>query len=268
MTTLEREPYTRPAPSCPECGGPPDTGAGHDCEAPAEQLAPTRPTYRERRLARADRLEAWSEKRAARSTAAFDKAHAIADGIPLGQPILVGHHSEGRARRDAERIRAGMSAGIENQRKAARMSSSAEEIRRQADRAIYSDDPDAPERLRAKLEELEAERARIREFNVAVRKAKCVTAEALAILDERQRDQLASVARVASYQLGPHGAFPSYAATNLSGRISALRGRLSALEGPRPAPTFRPDRRGVCRRCGEPEELHADPGAGALKRCP
>jgi predicted RNA methylase len=33
---------------------------------------------------------------------------AIADNIPLGQPILVGHHSEKRARRDAARIENGM----------------------------------------------------------------------------------------------------------------------------------------------------------------
>ena len=26
------EPYTTHAPPCPECGGPADTGAGHDCE--------------------------------------------------------------------------------------------------------------------------------------------------------------------------------------------------------------------------------------------
>jgi len=33
---------------------------------------------------------------------------AIADNIPFGQPILVGHHSERRARRDAEKIENGM----------------------------------------------------------------------------------------------------------------------------------------------------------------
>jgi protein-L-isoaspartate O-methyltransferase len=32
----------------------------------------------------------------------------IADGIPMGQPILVGHHSERHARRDAEKIQSGM----------------------------------------------------------------------------------------------------------------------------------------------------------------
>lgn len=29
----EDEPYMRPVPPCPECGGPADDGAGHDCEA-------------------------------------------------------------------------------------------------------------------------------------------------------------------------------------------------------------------------------------------
>jgi len=28
------EPYMVPAPRCPECNGPADTGAGHDCGAP------------------------------------------------------------------------------------------------------------------------------------------------------------------------------------------------------------------------------------------
>jgi hypothetical protein len=35
--------------------------------------------------------------------------------IPFGQPILVGHHSEGRARRDQGRIESGMRAGVESQ---------------------------------------------------------------------------------------------------------------------------------------------------------
>ena len=40
--TTDRQPYMRPVPNCPECGGPPDTGAGHDCEpsgpTPSERL--------------------------------------------------------------------------------------------------------------------------------------------------------------------------------------------------------------------------------------
>jgi hypothetical protein len=105
-------------------------------------------TYRDRRRARADRLRDWASKRHARSDAAFESARRLADAIPLGQPILVGHHSERRARRDAERIDHDMSKGVEHQRLADRMTSRAAEIERQADHAIYSDDADAIERLR------------------------------------------------------------------------------------------------------------------------
>jgi len=57
---------------------------------------------------RAERFDDYSEKRARESKSARDAVSAIADGIPFGQPILVGHHSERRARKDAERIENGM----------------------------------------------------------------------------------------------------------------------------------------------------------------
>jgi predicted RNA methylase len=53
---------------------------------------------------RADRFEDYSGKRASEANSARLAVHAIADHIPFGQPILVGHHSERRARKDAERI--------------------------------------------------------------------------------------------------------------------------------------------------------------------
>jgi hypothetical protein len=56
-------------------------------------------TTRERREARAARLREWADKREAKSTAAFDAVRQIADNIPMGQPILVGHHSESAAAR-------------------------------------------------------------------------------------------------------------------------------------------------------------------------
>lgn len=57
---------------------------------------------------RAERFEEYSDKRADESDRARAAVSAIADNIPLGQPILVGHHSERRARKDAERIENGM----------------------------------------------------------------------------------------------------------------------------------------------------------------
>lgn len=62
----------------------------------------------ERQEQRAERFEEYSDNRRAEAEAAHRAVHAIADGIPFGQPILVGHHSEKHARRDAEKIENGM----------------------------------------------------------------------------------------------------------------------------------------------------------------
>lgn len=62
----------------------------------------------ERAAERAERFEEYSDKRAADAERAHAAVAAIADNIPLGQPILVGHHSEKHARKDAERIDSGM----------------------------------------------------------------------------------------------------------------------------------------------------------------
>src|ERR1019366_2687158 len=62
----------------------------------------------ERQEERAERFEDYSDKREADAHQAAAAVERIADGIPLGQPILVGHHSERHARKDAERIEDGM----------------------------------------------------------------------------------------------------------------------------------------------------------------
>lgn len=57
---------------------------------------------------RAERFGQYSDKREGEAQAARRAVSAIADHIPLGQPILVGHHSERHARKDAQRIEDGM----------------------------------------------------------------------------------------------------------------------------------------------------------------
>lgn len=66
----------------------------------------------ERAEDRAGRFETYSENRARDAKHARAAVSTIADNIPLGQPILVGHHSEKRARRDAEKIENGMRRAI------------------------------------------------------------------------------------------------------------------------------------------------------------
>lgn len=62
----------------------------------------------ERSEERAERFDTYSDKRASDAQRAQDGVSAIAGGIPLGQPILIGHHSEKGARRDADKIENGM----------------------------------------------------------------------------------------------------------------------------------------------------------------
>lgn len=57
---------------------------------------------------RAERFEEYSDRRYQEATATLAGVDTLANGIPLGQPILVGHHSEKRARKDAEKIESGM----------------------------------------------------------------------------------------------------------------------------------------------------------------
>lgn len=62
----------------------------------------------ERAEERAERFSDYSERRAGDASRARAAVDAIADGIPFGQPIMIGHHSQRRAEKDAERIENGM----------------------------------------------------------------------------------------------------------------------------------------------------------------
>lgn len=103
----------------------------------------------ERAEIRAGRFDEYSDKRAEESAAAGEAVRKIADGIPFGQAILVGHHSEKRARKDAERIENGM-------RKAVKLWETAEYWQRRAEGALrhakYKERPDVRMRRIKKIE--------------------------------------------------------------------------------------------------------------------
>jgi hypothetical protein len=76
--------------------------------------------------ARAEHYEARAEKAQARRTAAHQRADSISSMIPFGQPILVGHHSERRHRRDLAKIDKSMRTAIQEGEKAERLQNRAE----------------------------------------------------------------------------------------------------------------------------------------------
>lgn len=204
-------------------------------------------TYRERRERRAQRREEWADKRQQKSSAAFDHGNALSEQIPLGQPILVGHHSEKHHRRHLQKMDNSLRKGVEHAEMAEHHSQAARTIQKQLDSSIYSDDTDAEERLQKKLNGLEARRDRIKKINAWFRKnAKAhglatltlpwndkseetsgkvnsilFCAEKIFNFSEEEGKNLAS-----AWSFNSRIGFPPYVLSNLSGNIKRTRDRL------------------------------------------
>jgi hypothetical protein len=198
-------------------------------------------TRRERLERKLEKREDWAAGRDRKSEQARGRADAATAGIPFGQPILVGHHSEKRHRRALDRSDRAMRATIEHGDMAAHHRSKAAGLESQLDGSIFSDDPDALEALAARIEALEAERAEKKALGAAWRKAKkpkstfepgwVKVAEILGV-------EVASAAIVAarmgaaseeSFGLS-RGPVPSYSLTNLGGNIRRLKKRAVEIE--------------------------------------
>lgn len=132
--------------------------------------------YEEKLEAKRDRLLERADKARAESSAAYASSHRITDGIPMGQPILVGHHSEKRHRRDLARADATMRKSIDASDRAADLAHRADAV---GTAGISSDDPEAIVKLNAELED--AERARLEEkrWNGEIRKLAKARSKAL-----------------------------------------------------------------------------------------
>src|SRR5688572_13194949 len=70
-------------------------------------------TLMDRAEMRAERFEGYQGRRRQEAESARRAVAAIADNIPLGQPILRGHHSERHARRDQQKIERGMRKAVD-----------------------------------------------------------------------------------------------------------------------------------------------------------
>jgi len=86
--------------------------------------------------------------------------------IPMGQPILMGHHSQRKHQRAIERAQSLSSKAAATFREAENAASSVES----GNHVVSSDDPDAVSALKVKLAGLEAQRARIKAYNKGKKK--------------------------------------------------------------------------------------------------
>ena len=71
----------------------------------AGEIEPEEMTLAERAQMKAERLDAIADKRAAQASAYSRRADELSQAFYMGQPILVGHHSEPKARKTQEQRR-------------------------------------------------------------------------------------------------------------------------------------------------------------------
>ena len=199
--------------------------------------------YEQKQAARRERMAERAEKLRAQANADFRKADLREEysGIPMGQPILVGHHSEKRHRKALERADNAMRRAIETSNKAAELEARAAS----PSTAISSDDPDADDKLAAKIAKAEREQAFMRAANKVIRKfrkgflangfetsgdAWLAYLEALRAIPEGERisDQ-AAVKLIQPDFCGRFG-FPDYMLSNNNANIRRMKLRLAQIE--------------------------------------
>lgn len=168
---------------------------------------------RDRMRARADRLNAESQRR-------LNTAKTTADAIPFGQPILVGHHSEKRHRRDLKRINDNYDKGFAMQKEAAQLETRAAHL---GEYAISSDDPDAVTKLRQKVEALERTQERMKAANKFVRAGDRVGLEGMGFSQHE-------ITGLFTPDFAGRRGYANFELTNNNANIRRIRQRIAELE--------------------------------------
>jgi len=181
-------------------------------------------SYEEKQAAKKQRLEDAAAKAEMASDTAYKQASAISNGIPFGQPILVGHHSEGRHRADLKRIDNGYRKSIEQ-------SDRATELQRKADAVgtggISSDDPDAVLKLQEKIDILEKTRVIMKQVNKAHGRYLKDNETDLSEFSEATQKKIRTYKPRSTWE--PHP-FSPYSFQNLGGRIRQAKKRVELLQ--------------------------------------
>jgi hypothetical protein len=182
-------------------------------------------TRRERLEAKLDKRRDWAASAANKSTERFNTAHALVANIPMGQPVLVGHHSEKAHRRVLDRSWNAMGKACELSKLADHHVSKAAGLACALAHNIFSDDPDALENIQARIDANEAKRDTMKKVNALYRKKDVAGLAAMGVSYEGLKAKLAEAG-------GYWGSAPHlpYEMTNLGARIRTDKERLGFIK--------------------------------------
>jgi hypothetical protein len=213
-------------------GGDSQTGSRQtDIEMLIAEKSPMN-NYAAKQEAKRDRLEAAADRAEARSDAAYGRSDMSekASGIPFGQPILVGHHSEGRHRAAIKRADNAMRKSVEEDKNAKRLRAKADGIGKGG---ISSDDPSAVSQLEAQIYACKVSQEFMREGNKIVRRylKKGYCAEYQAEMDNLRPGMREDQARgILEPDFAGRPGFPSYAMSNNNANIKRMEKRVVELK--------------------------------------
>ncbi len=183
--------------------------------------------YHQRKQARLENAKRLSEKNTKDQSDYFKRSDELASMIPLGQPILVGHHSEKGHRAHLKKIHGLMDKGVQAGRKAEYYANKAEAI--ETNDSISSDDPEAIAKLEAKLKELEQTQERYKACNKIIRKASVTPEEKAKLLIEHGLNEAQAYKLLGKDFAGRTG-YPDYKLSNNNANITRVRKRIAQLK--------------------------------------
>ena len=181
-------------------------------------------SYEEKQEARRERYRGLAAAARAESRERNRKAHSMAEAIPFGQPILVGHHSERRDRAYRAKIGANIDKSVELLKKAEYYEGKADSVGKGG---ISSDDPEAIEKLREKLKRLRDCQERMKSANRSIRMKDVEKG------NEKLRDLGYTDEQIAELRKGDFCGrigFASYMLSNNNANIHRIENRIRELE--------------------------------------
>jgi hypothetical protein len=182
--------------------------------------------YKAGRMAKADRYRELANKNSLLSTEKCNQAVEMVRVIPMGQPILVGHHSERGHRALLNRSDNAMRKSIEHDSKSSYYENKANNA--ENNHAIFSDDPEAVQKLKAKLKDLESSRATMKAANVILREKSLNDVQKVEELQELKFTEKQAIETLEPDFMGRVG-FAPYVFSNLSGNIRTVKQRIEKL---------------------------------------
>ena len=185
--------------------------------------------YNDRKAARVERYETYAENAHKRSDERYKASHAATRGIPLGQPILVGHHSEGAHRNALKRSWDNMGKSVAETEKAEYWERRAEAAA--SNRAISSDNPEAVDLLQRKIEAAEHSQELMKAANkIAKSRRKNYTIEQKIADLQKAGYTVENASEIMKPDFMGRIGFPSYALTNNNANIRRMKERRAELK--------------------------------------